>query len=386
MGAAIHADDLRTAAPSIESTASQANIIKKFTVDTCLKLNASKLEIVRIATQSQESKSLKINDVSVCTSSCAKCLGVWWQHDLSAKRSVTENINKARRSFFALGSLGAFQGDLNPLSSSSIFETCVIPTLLYGCETWILDSGCLKTLESFQCEIGRRILRLPKFYSNNAIRIGLHWPTVSTRILLRKLSFLAKLLCSKNDSISTRIFNSLAIDDVYDSSIVHQCRMLESVLGTDVLACCLTNPDSAGDIVKSNKRRILNQDFNLLISTSILGQTSCSLVARVAKHTSWRRLWDIALDKGVKGSRTLQRLFKELSRPKSVFTCTQCASVPIKINEPSCFEHACEQHSDLVGDLTCSSLIDSLIQANSDFIFNSCMYMSHCASLWSFAF
>ena len=76
--------------------------------------------------------------------------------------------------------------------------------------------------------------------------------------------------------------------------------MLESVLGTDVLACCLANPDSAGDIVKSNKRRILNQDFNLLISTSILGQTSCSLVARVAKHTSWRRLWDIALDKGVR--------------------------------------------------------------------------------------
>ena len=162
-------------------------------------------------------------------------------------------------------------------------------------------------------------LRLPKFYSNNAIRIGLHWPTVSTRILLRKLSFLAKLLCSINYSISTRVFNSLAIDDVYDSSIVQQCRMLESVLGTDVLACCLTNPDFAGDIVKSNKRRILNQDFNLLISTSTSGQTSCSLVARIAKHTSWRRLWDIALDKGVKESRTLQRLFKELSRPKSVF-------------------------------------------------------------------
>ena len=209
----------------------------------------------------------------MCTSSSAKYLGVWWQHDISAKRSVTENINKARKAFFALSSLGAFQGDLNPLSSSSIFEICVIPTLLYGCETWILDSGCLKALESFQCEIGRRILRLPKFYSNNAIRIGLHWPTVSTRILLRKLSFLAKLLCSKNDSISTRVFNSLAIDDVYDSSIVQQCRILESVLCADVLACCLTNPDSAGDIVKSNKRRILNQDFDLLISTSISGQT-----------------------------------------------------------------------------------------------------------------
>ena len=185
---------VRTAASSIESNASQADIIKEFTVDSCLKLNASKLEIVRISTH-QESESLQINDM--CTSSSAKCLGVWWQHDLSAKRSITENIIKARKAFFALGSLGAFQGDLNPLSSSSIFEICVIPTLLYGCETWILDSGCLKALESFQSEIGRRILRLPKFYSNNAIRIGLHWPTVSTRILLRKLSFLTKLLRSK---------------------------------------------------------------------------------------------------------------------------------------------------------------------------------------------
>ena len=50
MGAAIPTDDLRTAAPSMESTASQADIIKDFTVDSCLKLNASKLEIVKILT------------------------------------------------------------------------------------------------------------------------------------------------------------------------------------------------------------------------------------------------------------------------------------------------------------------------------------------------
>ncbi len=59
----------------------------------------------------------------------------------TASRAVQENISKARRAFFALGSLGAFQGDLNPLSSRSIFETSVIPILLYGCETWLLDSS-----------------------------------------------------------------------------------------------------------------------------------------------------------------------------------------------------------------------------------------------------
>ena len=121
MGAAVHADDLHTIS-SIDSTVSQANIIKCFTIDSCLKLNASKFEFV-ISTPPE---TVQINDVSVDTSSSAECLGVWWQHDLSGKRSVKKNINKARR---ALGSLGAFQGDLNPLSSSSFHES--FPLYIY---------------------------------------------------------------------------------------------------------------------------------------------------------------------------------------------------------------------------------------------------------------
>lgn len=383
-GAAIHADDLRTTASSIESTVSQANIIKNFTDDSCLKLNNSKLEVIRISTQPFESESLQINDISVSTSSSAKCLGVWWQHNLSAKRSISENINKARKAFFALGSLGAFQGDLNPLSSSSIFETCIIPTLLYGCETWILDAGCLKALESFQCEIGRRILHLPKLYSNNSVRIGLHWPTMSTRILLRKLAFLAKLLSPTNDSLSGRVFTSLAIDDVYESSVVQQCRMLESCLGTDILASCLSDPDSAVNIVKSNKSLLLKQDFDNLVSTSITDEGSCSLIARVAKRTSWRRLWDMALDKGVKGTKTLQKLFKELARSKSCFNCIQCE--PEVMFESSCFEHICAQHSDCIGELSCNFFLDTLTEANSESVFSMCSRLSNCTSLWSVAF
>ena len=34
--------------------------------------------------------------------------------------------------------MDAFQGDLNPLSGRAIFEMCVVPTLLYGRESWIL--------------------------------------------------------------------------------------------------------------------------------------------------------------------------------------------------------------------------------------------------------
>ena len=187
--------------------------------------------------------------------------------------------------------------------------------------------------------------------------------------------------------------------------------MLESSLGTDILAKCRTSPDCAVEIVKTN---ILKQDFSKLISLSLSNQSSTSLVARVAEHTSWRHLWDIALDKGMKSSKcnlcesgiteescfehvcihhsdvvgdlsnqsytslvarvaehTSWRHLWDIALDKGVkgSKCNLCES---GITEESCFEHVCIQHSDVVGDLSCDLFISTLIEANSDSIFSKC--------------
>ena len=198
------------------------------------------------------SQSLEIGGHTVPLSESVKCLGVWWQYNLSASRAVAENISKVRKAFFAVGDLGAFQ---NPLSSSSIFITCILPILLYGCETWILDSSSIARLERFQNEIGRRILQLPKHFSGTTVRLALQWPSMSTRVLIRKLTFLSRLLSNSNDVelISKEIFSSLAAVDVYRVSIIQQCRMLESSLGTSVLVRCLNEPCEASVIVAEQK-------------------------------------------------------------------------------------------------------------------------------------
>ena len=158
MGGAVHADDLRTTAESSESVSRQDGVINSFCSDSCLKLNTAKFEAVKISSRSHDAAVVRIGCSSIPTSDTAKCLGVWWNSSLSARHSVSDNINKARRAFFALGRLGAFQGELSPLSSCSIYETCIVPILLYGSETWLLDSTSLNSLESFQHEIGCRIL------------------------------------------------------------------------------------------------------------------------------------------------------------------------------------------------------------------------------------
>ena len=107
-----------------------------------------------------------------------------------------------------------------------------------------------------------QILKVTKFYSGTAVQIGLHWPSVSTWILIRKLKFLNKLLSSHKDTVSTRMFNTVAMKDVYNCSIIQQqCRMLEATLGTSVLARCLNDPDNGTQIMLENKEELLKKDF-----------------------------------------------------------------------------------------------------------------------------
>ena len=369
IGAAIHADDVRTCATTKQTVAKQNEIITNFTDSSCLSLNTQKLEVVQVGQKPNTSQSLEIGGHVIPLSESVKCLGVWWQHNLSAARAVTENISKARKAFFALGNIGAFQGKLNPLSGSSIFITCILPILLYGCETWILDSNTITKLERFQNEIGRRILQLPKHFSGKVVRLALQWPAMSTRVLIRKLKFLSRLTSDSNDVelISKEIFSSLAAVDVYKLSIIQQCRMLESSLGTGVLAMCLNEPGKASSIVAEQKPHLISKDFQLLIEHS-LSHKSAKLVAEVVQTTSWCRLWDIALDRGVKGTRGLQTLLREMCRP--IFTNSVCTLCEADIDQNSLwFEHICCKHPDIVNNRSVSQVITSLCKLDHEEIF-----------------
>ena len=120
-------------------------------------------------------------------------------------------------------------------------------------------------LKSFQAEIGKRILGISKYHANTSTLIGLHWPSVKARILLRKLTFLAKVL-EKDDDLSSYVFRTFASEDVYRVSLVQQCHSLEQHTGTNYLQLCLRNPIDASSIVRDAKEaweRILYRIPNL---------------------------------------------------------------------------------------------------------------------------
>ena len=122
----------------------------------------------------------------------------------------------------SFGSIGVFHGNLNPLSSNSVIETCVMPVLLFGCESWYLTDTTLDDLEWFQCNIGRRILQLSRFHSNISIRIGLDWPSVKTRVLIQKLNYLRRLVNNGDDKLSSQICHLFASKDISQLTTVEQ--------------------------------------------------------------------------------------------------------------------------------------------------------------------
>ena len=167
LGALSHADDIRTLSTNLTDCRAQISSASSFATQRGLTLSTEKCEA--IIAPSPPASYIQVDDIKIPISHSARCLGAWWTSNLSSYKWITVNINKARGAFFSRGS-GTFHSTLNPLSSRSIIECCVLPTLLYVAESWILNTTLLMKLKSFQGEIGKRILRLPKFAANNTVR------------------------------------------------------------------------------------------------------------------------------------------------------------------------------------------------------------------------
>lgn len=74
----------------------------------------------------------EINSCVLPLMSEAKCLGLMaTMRDLMATKLVIENSKKKN---FHCVTIGTFQGELNPLSDSSIIKSCVMSVLLSGYE------------------------------------------------------------------------------------------------------------------------------------------------------------------------------------------------------------------------------------------------------------
>ena len=137
LGALSHADDIRTLSTNLADCKKQISSIHSLTSFRNLTLNANKCEAVISPSIPGNASAIRSDNIEIPISHSARCLGVWWSTSLSSNKWIEENIRKARGAFFARG-CGVFNGALNPLSSRSIIECCILAVLLYSAESWTL--------------------------------------------------------------------------------------------------------------------------------------------------------------------------------------------------------------------------------------------------------
>ena len=228
--------------------------------------------------------------------------------------------------------------------------------------TWLLNSTTLLLLDQFQNEIGRRILKLQKNASGKVTRLCLNFKSMACRILLRKLSFLGKLLESRQRTISSAIFTSATISDPSEVSIVQQCKMLESRLSVQIVDDCLSHPDVAPAIVRSGKSTIIDADMGSLIISTLHHPSACHIATIATKISR-----NLALDRGTNGTSQLQRIVHHLSRPTYPgFVCSLC-QLPV---DTSWITHICTSHDVTLDSLSLSpDAITDLMCCEDDNIF-----------------
>ena len=353
VGAFAHADDICTVTSSTFTLQQQINTVQSFAKENGLALNPTKCEVLLVSSSKSVSSAPVgiLGSQALTTQHHAKCLGYWWSWDLSAAKAIDEAIKRARRAFFAFGAIGAFNGKLNPISSRTIFDVCVIPILLYGSENWILTTPLLDRLEAFQGEIGRRILKLSKFHSLLSTRLALRWPSVAARIFIQKLNLLFKIN-SEEDSIGCHIFSKLAAKDPQSLRIIQECQYLEDRVECQGATDNILNSETS---LKEVKNRILKVDWENCI-TEASQHSSTALAASISSSTSWLKLWDMALDYGPRGTAAMQALYRTLTRPRlDQNTCAICGDRL----ETSYFDHYTIHHTPIHSP---EIIIDSLVE------------------------
>ena len=148
------------------------------------------------------------------------------------------------------------------LSSRNLIESCVIPVLMYSAESWCLNKTLLSKLESFQTQLGKRVLKLTKFTANNIPLMALHWPSMRCCCLCAKLSFLYRICCKGEDSLRDQVFTSLAASDVESICLIKQWHFLEHPYGSNFTDEILNNSEVS---LRSLKERVLKVDHLHLI-------------------------------------------------------------------------------------------------------------------------
>ena len=214
---------------------------------------------------SVEGWSLSSHDPNLCPESTEGIFSIWQYLRISRQVSPVSCCSIVETCSSYHPPLRCWElGSIIRIHSDDWVEACVLPILLYGVENWVLSSESIRMIDSFQGEIPKRILCLPKWYSNTAAIVALGWNSLHSICTIKKLRFL-HIVMTNQESICHRAFSVMA-DDVESFSLVRECRELELRYNSTFTSAILCAKEQEKvNIIRNAQRNICKIDQSALL-------------------------------------------------------------------------------------------------------------------------
>ena len=161
----------------------------------------------------------KLGDAEISLASKATHLGLTRSDVGETQINVEERISCARRTFYSLTSTGLHgTNGLSPIICFRIYSMYVVPRLLYGLETFVLNKKYITQLESFHISILRIIQSLPQRTAKSITYLLLGARPIEAELHIRSLTFLLNIIRSGNPTLRGIMDRQLCMKEENSSS------------------------------------------------------------------------------------------------------------------------------------------------------------------------
>lgn len=140
-------------------------------------------------------------------------LGVTFNFNNKFNKAINKQLTQAKRALFSI--VAKSRRLCLPIDIQlHLFDTCIMPILLYGCEIWGFSN--IKDIEIFHNQFCKRILNVGKNTINNMVLGELGRFKIEKQVKSRMLNFWARLISSKNTKICIALYHKMK--ELFDSN------------------------------------------------------------------------------------------------------------------------------------------------------------------------
>ncbi|MES9903311.1 MAG: reverse transcriptase family protein [Sedimenticola sp.] len=213
------ADDVLLMSNDSAELQSMLNIADSYAGDHRYLIHPLKSSVVRRVTNSSWQKKEIITDwvmgnTEITVQRQTTHLGLNRTAANESTVNVEERIKLARRTLYALMRTGVHgTNGINPKTSYKIYQTYVIPRLLYSTETLTLTTTQIQQLERFHNKTLKNLQSLPVRTATSAVLLLIGALPIEAEIDRRQLSLVYSIIHSKNQKLKNLMDRQLIMKD-----------------------------------------------------------------------------------------------------------------------------------------------------------------------------